>query len=85
MKEESAVAAVYDRRMKNETGAHTAPGFCQNIQNQSGSYRQPLQGKSQTPGGDLYNLWRQQSNFLGIIDEDAIGAIFLLDKCRQGL
>ena len=45
----------------------------------------PLQGKSQTPGGDLYNLWRQQSNFLGIIDEDAIGAIFLLDKCRQGL
>ena len=33
----------------------------------------------------MYNLWRQQSNFLGIINEDAIGAIFLLDKCRQGL
>ena len=45
----------------------------------------PPQGKSQTPGGDLYNLWRKQSNFLGIVDEDAIGAIFLLDKCRQGL
>ena len=52
---------------------------------QVGSHRQPLQGKSQTPGGDLYNLWREQSNFLGIVDEDAIGAIFLLDKCRQGL
>ena len=40
---------------------------------------------SQTPGGDFYDLWREQSNFLGIVDEDAIGAIFLLDKCRQGI
>ena len=38
---------------------------------------------SQAPGGDLQDPRREQSDFLGIVDEDAIGAVFLLDKCRQ--
>jgi hypothetical protein len=30
---------------------------------------------SQAPSGDLYDLWRKQSNFLGIVDEDAVAGV----------
>jgi hypothetical protein len=69
------VASVYDREWKTNLGAHR----------DAATGRTGLLPISQTPGGDLYDLWREQSNFLGIVDEDAIGAIFLLDKCRQGI
>jgi hypothetical protein len=54
-----------------------------------GSHRDAATGQagllpiSQTPCGDLDNLLRKPSNFLGIVDKDAVGAIFLLDKCRE--
>ncbi len=40
---------------------------------------------SQAPGGDLQDLRREQSDFLGIVDEDSVGAVFLFDKCSQGI
>jgi hypothetical protein len=38
---------------------------------------------SQTPGGELQDLRREQSDCLGIVDEKSVGAVFLIDKCRQ--